>query len=258
MGKWSRSFKRVTRTISQPFVSATQQLQNTAKNAAEIEVDNWYHNCNSIGKAAQIVHWSGVNVINTIGHSSEEAWAGTAIVGEAMTDTGAQIRDGVVLVAEWVEANACQIGMNVALGTAIGAYFYSPEPPTQAKTTAQMAPISATALTFICAKESLNAVIVSEACVLTATAIVEAFWLVPQIKNGVGSNNKDLLIYALAFMLNKAIEKYAGALIVPQSAAAIVAGIVASLFTQVVCERKIPSSTNEWARGSGMTAADGI
>ena len=61
---------------------------------------------------------------------------------------------GGELMAEWVNANYCQIGVSVALGTVFAALLYRPEPSSQATTVAATAPLSATAIVYLAAKET--------------------------------------------------------------------------------------------------------
>lgn len=48
---------------------------------------------------------------------------------------------GGELIAEWAEANYCQIGVSVGLGTIFAALLYRPEPSSQATTVAATAPL---------------------------------------------------------------------------------------------------------------------
>ena len=154
---------------------------------------------------------------------------------------------GGELLAEWVEANYCQIGVSVALGTVFAVLLYRPEPSSVATTTAATAPLSATAIVYLAAKETVGAVALGAACDLTAAAFVELIWMAPDVRKAIGEANKQILTAAIAFTLAKSFDVAAGAMIVPQSCAAVVAGIVTTMVAQLACEQTLPNGAREWA-----------
>ena len=151
------------------------------------------------------------------------------------------------LMAEWVQANYCQIGVSVALGTVFAVLLYRPEPSSVATTTAATAPLSATAIVYLAAKETVGAVALGAACDLTAQAFVELIWMAPDVRKAIGEANKQILTDAIAFTLAKSFDVAAGAMIVPQSCAAVVAGIVTTMVAQLACEQTLPNGAREWA-----------
>lgn len=184
----------------------------------------------------------------------EDVEAGAKLAAKGLEQGAYKIAEGGELIAEWVEANYCQIGVSIALGTVFAAILYRPEPSSQATTTAATAPLSATAVTYLAAKETVGAVALGTACDLTAQAFVELIWIAPDVKKAIGSKNKQILTDAIAFTLAKSIDAAAGAMVVPQSCAAVVAGIVTTLTAQLACERTLPSGAREWA----TTGASGL
>ena len=157
------------------------------------------------------------------------------------------VAQGGELIAEWAEANYCQIGVSLALGTLFGALLYRPEPSSQATTVAATAPLSSTAIVYLAAKETVGKVALGTACDLTAKAFVELIWMAPDVRKAIGEANKQILTAAIAFTLAKSIDAAAGAMIVPQSCAAVVAGVVTTLVAQIACERTLPEGAREWA-----------
>jgi hypothetical protein len=180
--------------------------------------------------------------------------AGAKLAAKGLEEGAYKVAEGGELIGQWVEANYCQIGVSLALGTLFGALLYRPEPSSQATTTAATAPLTATAIAYLAAKETVGAVALGTACDLTAGAFVELIWMSPDVKKAIGSKNKPLLTAGIAFTLAKSIDKAAGAMIIPQSCAAVVAGIVTTLTAQLACERTLPNGAREW----GMTGASGI
>lgn len=173
--------------------------------------------------------------------------AGAKLTGQILEQGVYELADAGELIAEWVEANYCQIGVSLALGTIFAALLYRPEPSSQATTTAATAPLSATAILYISAKETVGAVALGTACNLTAQAFVELIWISADIRKAIGSKNKQILTDAIAFTLAKSMNAAAGAMIVPQSCAAVVAGVVTTLVAQLACEQTLPSGAREWA-----------
>lgn len=173
--------------------------------------------------------------------------AGAKLTGQILEKGVYEVAEVGELIAEWVEENYCQIGVSIALGTIFAALLYRPEPSSQATTTAATAPLSSTAILYLSAKETVGAVALGTACDLTAKAFVELIWISKDIQKAIGSKNKQILTDAIAFTLAKSMDAAAGAMIVPQSCAAVVAGIVTTLVAQLACEQTLPSGAREWA-----------
>lgn len=176
-----------------------------------------------------------------------EIEAGAKLTGKILEQGVYEVAEAGELIAEWIEENYCQIGVSIALGSVFAALLYRPEPSSQATTTTATAPLTATAIAYLAAKETVGAVALGTACDLTAKAFVELVWIAPDVAKAVGNKNKQILTDAVAFTLAKSIDKAAGAMIVPQSCAAVVAGIVTTLVAQIACEGTLPSGAREWA-----------
>lgn len=176
-----------------------------------------------------------------------EIEAGAKLTGKILEQGVYEVAEVGELIAEWVEENYCQIGVSIALGTIFAALLYRPEPSSQATTTAATAPLSSTAILYLSAKETVGAVALGTACDLTAKAFVELIWISKDIQKAIGSKNKQILTDAIAFTLAKSMDAAAGAMIVPQSCAAVVAGVVTTLVAQLACEQTLPSGAREWA-----------
>jgi hypothetical protein len=180
--------------------------------------------------------------------------AGSKLAVKGLEQGAYAVKDAGELIAAWVEENYCQIGVSVALGTIFAAILYRPEPSSVATTTAATAPLSATAIMYLAAKETVGAVALGTACDLTASAFVDLIWVAPDVAKAIGSKNKQLLKDGIAFTLAKSIDVSAGAMIIPQSCAAVVAGVVTTLVAQLACEHTLPNGAREWA----TTGAGGL
>lgn len=173
--------------------------------------------------------------------------AGSKLAVKGLEQGVDAVVDAGELIAEWVEENYCQIGVSIALGTIFGALLYRPEPSSQATTVAATTPLSTTAILYLSAKETVGSAALGAACDFTANAFVELIWIDPNIRKAIGNKNKQLLTDGIAFTLAKSMDAAAGAMIIPQSCAAVVAGIVTTLVAQVACEQTLPKGSREWA-----------
>ena len=206
------------------------------------------------GKAQVAATKSAMTTANVAKAAMNDIEAGSKLAVQGL-EQGAYAVEGVgELIAEWAEENYCQIGVSIALGTIFAALLYRPEPVSVATTTAATAPLSATAILYLAAKETVGAVALGTACDLTAQAFVELIWLSNDVRDAIGGKNKQILTDAIAFTLAKSIDAAAGAMVVPQSCAAVVAGIVTTLVAQLACEQTLPSGAREWA----STGASGL
>lgn len=249
----------VIKDTTNTVVNETTNLVNTAVKSVEDVANDTVNTLKNIavGPVYQAYVDTTKNAMKTakIAEAAmDDVEAGAKLAAKGLEQGAYKIAEGGELIAEWVEANYCQIGVSVALGTVFAAILYRPEPSSQATTTAATAPLSATAVTYLAAKETVGAVALGTACDLTAQAFVELIWIAPDVKKAIGSKNKQILTDAIAFTLAKSIDAAAGAMVVPQSCAAVVAGIVTTLTAQLACERTLPNGAREWA----TTGASGL
>jgi len=223
----------VAKTVAKETTNAANVIKNTTIDAtSEVKV------------AATKTAMATANVAN---EAMADIEAGAVLAAKGMEAGLEAVEEAGELIAEWVEANYCQIGVSVALGTIFAALLYRPEPSSQATTVAATAPLSSTAILYLAAKETVGAVALGTACDLTAQAFVELIWISGDIRKAVGNKNKELLTAAIAFTLSKSIDAAAGAMVVPQSCAAVVAGVVTTIVAQLACEQTLPSGAREWA-----------
>jgi hypothetical protein len=282
---WTQVGNAINNTVVQPTVNAVTNTANTVANqttkavnvAGKTIVDTTGKvTADGINLANNTVNTVKNTAVSTAGQAkvvaTKSAMATAKVADAALNDVEAgsklaikgmeqgaragvyAVQQGGELIAEWVEANYCQIGVSIALGTIFAALLYRPEPSSQATTVAATAPLSSTAILYLSAKETVGAVALGTACDLTAQAFVELIWIAPDVRKAIGNANKKILTDAIAFTLAKSMDAAAGAMIVPQSCAAVVAGIVTTLVAQLACERTLPNGAREWA----STGASGL
>lgn len=237
-----------TTNVVNTVVKSTEEIANDVINSVkDIAVGPVYQSYVDTTKAA-------MKTANVAAEAMDDIEAGAKLAAKGLEEGAYKVAEGGELIAEWIEENYCQIGVNLALGTLFGALLYRPEPSSQATTTAATAPLTATAIAYLAAKETVGAVALGTACDLTAEAFVGLIWMAPDVRKAIGEKNKDILTDAIAFTLAKSIDKAAGAMVIPQSCAAVVAGIVTTLTAQLACERTLPNGAREWA----STGASGL
>jgi hypothetical protein len=250
---------KVVNVAGKQIVDTAGNLTSDATNLANSTVNTIKNTAvSTAGQAKTIATRNAMATAKVADAALNDVEAGSKLAVRAMEQGARQgvyaVAQGGELIAEWVEANYCQIGVSIALGTVFAALLYRPEPSSQATTVAATAPLSSTAILYLAAKETVGAVALGTACDLTAKAFVELIWMAPDVRKAIGNANRQILTDAIAFTLAKSIDAAAGAMIVPQSCAAVVAGVVTTLVAQLACERTLPNGAREWA----TTGASGL
>jgi len=239
---------KVVNVAGKTIVDTTGKITKDAENLAKDTVNTVKNTAVSAATQVKVdATKAAMATAKVAAEAADDIEAGAKLAGKVAEQGAYAIKDAGELIAEWAEANYCQIGVSIALGTVFAALLYRPEPSSQATTVAATAPLSSTAILYLSAKETVGAVALGTACDLTAQAFVELIWIAPDVRKAIGNSNKQILTDAIAFTLAKSIDAAAGAMIVPQSCAAVVAGIVTTLVAQLACERTLPSGAREWA-----------
>jgi len=240
-----------TKRVADAAAAETKRVADAAAKTAKVATDtvNTINKTvvSTAGQAKVVATKSAMAAAKVSDAAMNDIEAGSKLAIKGLEQGAYAVADAGELIAEWAEANYCQIGVSIALGTIFAALLYRPEPASQATTVAATAPLSGTAILYLAAKETVGAVALGTACDLTAQAFVELIWIAPDVRKAIGNKNKKILTDAIAFTLAKSIDVAAGAMIVPQSCAAVVAGIVTTLVAQLACERTLPNGAREWA-----------
>jgi ElaB/YqjD/DUF883 family membrane-anchored ribosome-binding protein len=217
-----KKMKKVITKQADDVVNKAEDAAKKAEDAAKNTAKNTVSSVKTIAlgpvyKASLEKSKFAMRQANLAGQLSVEALdgleAGAVLAAKGLEEGAYAVAEGGVLIAEWVEANYCQIGISLALGILFGALLYRPEPASQATTTAATAPLTTTAIVWLSAKETVSAVALGTACDLVAMAFVELIWMSSDVRNAIGAKNKDILPDGIAFSLLKAIDVAAGAMI---------------------------------------------
>lgn len=250
---------KVVNVAGKTIVDTSGKLTADATNLANSTVNTVKNTAvSTAGQAKVVATKSAMATAKVADAALNDVEAGSKLAVRAVEQGARQgvyaVQQGGELIAEWAQANYCQIGVSIALGTIFAALLYRPEPSSVATTTAATAPLSSTAILYLSAKETVGAVALGTACDFTASAFVELIWIAPDVRWAIGKSNKKILTDGIAFTLAKSMDAAAGAMIVPQSCAAVVAGIVTTLVAQLACEQTLPNGAREWA----TTGASGV
>jgi hypothetical protein len=240
-----------TKRLADAAAAETKRVADAAAKTAKVATDtvNTINRTvvSTAGQAKVVATKSAMAAAKVSDAAMNDIEAGSKLAIKGLEQGAYAVADAGELIAEWAEANYCQIGVSIALGTIFAALLYRPEPSSQATTVAATAPLSGTAILYLAAKETVGAVALGTACDLTAQAFVELIWIAPDVRKAIGNKNKQILTDAIAFTLAKSIDVAAGAMVIPQSCAAVVAGVVTTLVAQLACEQTLPSGAREWA-----------
>ena len=240
-----------TKRLADAAAAETKRVADAAAKTAKVATDtvNTINKTvvSTAGQAKVVATKSAMATAKVADAAMNDIEAGSKLAIKGLEQGAYAVADAGELIAEWAEANYCQIGVSIALGTIFAALLYRPEPSSQATTVAATAPLSGTAILYLAAKETVGAVALGTACDLTAQAFVELIWIAPDVRKAIGNKNKQILTDAIAFTLAKSIDVAAGAMVIPQSCAAVVAGVVTTLVAQLACERTLPNGAREWA-----------
>ncbi len=256
----SNSASNFVSTVSNAATDAATKAVNTAKNTANtikiMPLGPVYRGYVQSTKTA-MRQASLAGQLPSCGALLDGLEAGAVLAAKGLEEGAYTLAEGGVLIAAWAEANYCEIGINLALGIIFGALLYRPEPASQATTAAATAPLTSTAIIWLAAKETVSGVALGTACDLVAEAFVELIWMSSDVRNAIGAKNKDILIDAIAFTLNKSIDTAVTMMVLPQSCAAVVAGVVITLTAQLACAKTLPNGAREWSYTAAGAAAGG-
>ena len=142
--------KEIEKGVNQVVNQTTNAVNTAVKSTEQIAKDavNSAKNI-AVGPVYQVYVDTTKNAMkqaNVAAEAFDDIEAGAKLAAKGLEEGAYKVAEGGELIAEWVEANYCQIGVNLALGTLFGALLYRPEPSSQATTTAATAPLTAMAI----------------------------------------------------------------------------------------------------------------
>lgn len=225
---------------SQDVVNDAAKALNKTADQVNKEVNNTINTINkTVLKPAEKATADSLNeAAKAAKIAGNEFNAGMNIAGDALQTAGKETLEGLVAAGKYLEQYACNIAIGGALTGAFAATLNNPA--TEAETTAMFAPLS-TATIAAMATGAASEVAVRTACSACSEFMVDIVWNIPDVKNTVGSKNKDTLVAVIATLMQLTVTKSPYAMISPQTASITVAGIVSFVVASLVCDGKLPA-----------------
>lgn len=255
-------FKKIKKGVKK----ASKTVEKTANSAANTVVDTTTTVVKETTKAANTVAKTTTNVYtdskkavkqtaNVVAKNTEEAAKQGLDVAsdtwkegskqaidfakdglEVIEDVAEDIKDAAEDAAEWLDENACYIGLNMALTTGCVAYF-TPKPAPADPGTVTSTTISGTmvaAMTTLGQKAAI--MLVSKE---VGKLLADGIFLIPGVK---GKCNKELLTKVLTNVVGKANPIYAtAALSTPAGVGLFVGSVVSPIVATLICEGVVPN-----------------
>ena len=155
---------------------------------------------------------------------------------EVIEDVAEDIKEAAEDVVEWLDENACYIGLNMALTTGCVAYF-TPKPAPADPGTVTSTTISATMLAAMVSLGQKAAVMLVSKEI--GKLLADGIFLIPGVK---GKCNKELLTRVLTNVVGKANPIYAtAALSTPAGVGLFVGSVVSPIVATLICEGVVPN-----------------
>jgi hypothetical protein len=224
---------------SSDVVNDTAKILNKTTAEVNKEIDNTISEINkTVLKPAEKATMDSLKEAAKVSNiATTEFVAGMNIAGDALQTAGEETLEGLVAAGKYLEQYACNIAIGGALTGAFAATLNNPG--SQAQNTTMFAPLSmATATSMV--SNAVAEVAVRAACSTCSAFMVDIIWTIPDVRNTVGSKNKDTLSSTIATLIQFTVVKSPYALLSPQTASITVAGIVSFVVASLVCDGKLP------------------
>lgn len=221
---------------------------DTANDVGDAVVDT----ANDVSKATTNIYKDSkkavVHTTNVVAKNTEEAakqgldvasdtWKeGSAQAIEFAKDGLEAVEDAADAAVDWLDENACYIGLNMALTTGCVAYF-TPKPAPADPGTVTSTTISATMLAAMASVGQKVAIMVVSKEV--GKLLADGIFLIPGVK---GKCDKELLTRVLTNVVGKANPIYAtAALSTPAGVGLFVGSVVSPIVATLICEGVVPN-----------------
>lgn len=213
-------------TVAKETEKAANATADFAKSLANDTAKAVEHTANTCASQATEYAKQGFDV------ASDEWKQGTAEVVKYASKGVEYVEYAAEEAYEWVDANACYIGLNLALTTGCVLYF-TPKPEPAEPGTVTSTAISTTYLGYIAAKGS-------NAAMATALGeiITESMWLIPGIKGSVNKTTFKNVITNVIATCNPAVLSVS--LATPAGVGIFIGSVISPIVAQLVCERVAP------------------
>ena len=247
------------KSIKKGVKKASKTVEKTANNTANTVVDTTTtvvkettKAANTVAKATTnaytdskkaVVHTTSVVAKNTQEAAKQgldvasDTWKeGSAQAIEFAKDGLEEVEDAAQAAIDWVDQNACYVGLNMALTTGCVAYF-TPKPAPADPGTVTSTTISASMLAAMASVGQKVALMVVSKEI--GKLLADGIFLIPGVK---GKCNKELLTRVLTNVVGKANPIYAtAALSTPAGVGLFVGSVVSPIVATLICEGVVPN-----------------
>ena len=239
VGKVTEPIKTITPIVTQPIQHIVEPIkQKVVEPIKEKVVDPIVTTtttvANQTAKTTQNVAQSTDNYAKAGVDVTTETWhEGSAQVIMMATDGTHAIEEGVKVAGEWLDENACYIGLNMALTTGCVAYF-TPKPDPVDPGTVTSTSISVTVATML-AKKLTMMVIAKE----VGKIITDGIFLIPGVD---GNVDRDLLQKIITNCIGTANPTFvAASMSTPAGVGIFVGSVISPIIATLICEGVAPN-----------------
>lgn len=213
-------------TVANETVKAANTVANTAKDLANDTAKAVTHATATVESQTKEYAKQGLDV-------GSDAWKQGSQQVIKYANEGVQYVEYAAEEAyEWVDANACYIGLNMALTTGCVLYF-TPKPEPAEPGTVTSTAISTTYLGYIAAKGSNTAMAMA-----LGTIITDSLWLIPGIKGSVSKTTLQNVVTNVIATCNPVMLSVS--LATPAGVGIFIGSVISPIVAQLVCERVAP------------------
>jgi hypothetical protein len=221
---------KTANTVANETTKVVNQVAKTTTNIYKDSAKAVVHTTNVVAKNTEEAAKQGLDV-------ASDTWKeGSAQAIEFSKDGLEAIEDAAQAAADWLDENACYIGLNMALTTGCVAYF-TPKPAPADPGTVTSTTISGTMLAAVASVGQKAAVMIVSKEI--GKLLADGIFLIPGVK---GKCDKELLTKVLTNVVGKANPIYTtAALSTPAGVGLFVGSVVSPIVATLICEGVVPN-----------------
>jgi hypothetical protein len=233
----AKTTTKAANTVAKETTKATNTVAKTTTNIYTDSKKAVKQTANVVAKNTEEAAKQGLDVASDTWKEGSKQAIDFAKDGlEVIEDVAEDIKDAAEDAAEWLDENACYIGLNMALTTGCVAYF-TPKPSPADPGTVTSTTISASMLAAIASVGQKVALMVVSKEI--GKLLADGIFLIPGVK---GKCNKELLTRVLTNVVGKANPIYAtAALSTPAGVGLFVGSVVSPIVATLICEGVVPN-----------------
>lgn len=232
-------YKDATKVATDAYNYSVSLANNTAAVTASV--------ANTVAKNTEEAAKAGVNV------ASDEWKKGSQCAVDAYKDGAEAVQKAAEDAYAWLDANACRIGLNMALTTGIVAYF-TPKPAPADPGTVNSTAASMTWVAWFAAQGGKQMTKAQTMVISSSIAYIinEGLFMIPGVK---GQVNKNLTFNVLANSINATISN-AYLWGTPAGVGIAVGSAISPIIATLICEGVLPKGAS--AGPDAAAAEEGI